>query len=99
MPFWARVQGRELGEQPVVALHATPDRGGGRPPPAPASGALGSTCAQGQSGQQGAAAEIGVHRFGHLLDGPVEDVGEDRAPQGRGGAAPDGPDRPEPADR
>ena len=35
------------------------------------------------AGQQGAAPEIGVDRLGHLFDGPVEDIGVDRAPQGR----------------
>ncbi len=47
------------------------------------------------SGQEGAATEVGVLGVGNLVDGPVEDVGIDRAPPGRDGSAADGSYRAE----
>ena len=100
MPFWARVQGGELGEQPVVAVTAL--RVGVvdgrhrhqraelvRRPPAPRA----------RPASRAAPRRLACTGSADLLDGPVEDVGVDRAPQRRGRPAPDGPDRAEPADR
>ena len=99
IPFWARVERRELGEQPVVAVTTSGSGWWMAATGTSERSSSGVDCAQGQAGQQGAAPEVGVHRVGDLLDGPVEDVGEDGAPERRGRPAPDGPDRAEPADR